>query len=75
MMINLHLILNNQTGILFNNKESDKEIAEKIIYLIKHSEIRERMGKAARQRIIKHFNEKDWINKMHLAFQEVVNEK
>jgi glycosyltransferase involved in cell wall biosynthesis len=53
------IILNNKTGFLvdFNSKE----IADKIIFLLKNSKETEIMGKAARKRV-----EKNWTWKIHI---------
>jgi glycosyltransferase involved in cell wall biosynthesis len=59
-------IINGKTGFLL--KRDAKEFAEKIIYLIKHPEVVERMGKAGRQHVVKNFS---WKKHVQILEQEL----
>lgn len=66
---NRELVVHGKTGYLFKD-ESPEELAEIIIDLLKDKKKREAMGKAARERIIKYFNEKKWVTELHRVFEE-----
>ncbi len=59
-------IIDGETGFLL--KRDPEEFAEKIIYLIEHPEVVERMGKAGRQHVIKNFS---WKKHVQLLEQEL----
>jgi len=67
---NRELVINGKTGYLFKN-ESPEEVAEIIVGLLKNKKKREAMGKAARERVEKYFNEERWIKELHKVFEEV----
>jgi len=67
---NRELVIDGKTGYLFKKEPSEK-VAEIIVGLLKDKKKREAMGKAARERIEKYFNEERWIKKMHKIFKEV----
>lgn len=68
---NRELVVHGKTGYLFKN-ESLEELAEIIINLLKDEKKRKAMGKAARERIVKHFNQKKWVAELHSVFEEIV---
>jgi len=47
-------------------------IAEKIVYLLKNDELRERMGRASRERFLKYYTLDRWVGDMMRVFQEVL---
>lgn len=51
----LEITIDNETGFLFENKNAD-DLADKTMKLISFVELRHKLGKAARQRIIEKFN-------------------
>ena len=68
---NRELVVNGKTGYLFKEEPPEK-IAEIIVGLLKDKKKREAMGKAARERVKKYFNEERWIKELHKVFEEVV---
>jgi len=68
---NRELVVHGKTGCLFKD-ESPEEVAEIIVGLLKDKKKREAMGKAARERVKKYFNEERWIKELHKVFEEVV---
>jgi glycosyltransferase involved in cell wall biosynthesis len=55
-------VINADTGLLVPPKNSDA-IAEAIMQLANSSELRSRMGRAGRRRVIEHFQEKEMVRK------------
>lgn len=67
---NRELVVHGKTGYLFKD-ETPEELADIIIDLLKDKKKREAMGKAARERIVKYFNEKRWVTRVRKVFKEV----
>lgn len=67
---NRELVLHGRTGFLFKD-ESPEEVADLIIRVLKDKKLREKMGKAARARIVKYFNLERWSREMHEAFLNI----
>lgn len=63
---NRELVVDGVTGFLFKD-ETPEELADKIIWILKNKKLREKMGKAARARIVKYFNLERWTRQMHEA--------
>jgi glycosyltransferase involved in cell wall biosynthesis len=53
-------------------KENPAQIAEKIIYLIEHPDVREQMGKASRRLYLENFTEEKMVARMVHAFNTVL---
>ena len=70
---NRELVVHGKTGYLFKD-ETPEELADIIIDLLKNEKKRKTMGKAARKRIVKYFNEERWTRGLHAVFEEVVKE-
>jgi len=70
---NRELVINGKTGYLFK-EQTPEEVADIIVNLLKDEKKRRVMGKAARERVEKYFNEERWIKKMHKVFEEVARE-
>jgi len=64
---NRELVVDGVTGFLFKD-ETPEELTNKIIWILKNKKLREKMGKAARARIVKYFNLERWSREMHEAF-------
>ena len=70
---NRELVVHGKTGYLFKD-ETPEELADTIVDLLKDEKKRKTMGKVARERIVKYFNEERWIRELHAVFEEVVKE-
>lgn len=70
---NRELIVHNVTGYLFKD-ESEEEIANMVIDLIRNPKKRMAMGRAARARVRKYFSAERWIRQMNDLFEEVSGE-
>ncbi|MFH1785481.1 MAG: glycosyltransferase family 4 protein [Candidatus Micrarchaeota archaeon] len=62
-------IVNGETGFLVN---SEKEMADKMIYLASNSDENEKMGKAGRKRVLKNYTWKIFLDKIEKEFKKVV---
>jgi len=66
-------VLDGITGFVLEPGESSA-IAEKIVYLLENDELRERMGRASRDRFIRHYTLDRWLGDMMQVFQEVLKD-
>lgn len=62
------VVKNNETGLVVDIKDI-KAVAFALIKLIENSELRERFGKNARQRVLENFTEKIMINEFEKIFK------
>jgi glycosyltransferase involved in cell wall biosynthesis len=65
---NREVVTDGKTGILFEPK-NEKALAEKLLLLAKDSQLRGRLGKAARQEILQRFT---WEKTWRKALQEII---
>ena len=70
---NRELVVHGETGYLFKD-ESEEEIANMVIDLIRNPKKRMAMGRAARARVRKYFSAERWIRQMNDLFEEVSGE-
>ena len=69
------IILNNQTGWLVKEKDSE-ELAKKIVKVIKMSQIeKDKVGNLARKRIIENFGIKQMLDKEIIIYDELIKRK
>lgn len=65
---------NGKTGLLVPAKDPGK-LAGAIIYLLRNSEISEKMGKAGRQKIISEFDEKLIFDRIKIEYEKLIKRK
>lgn len=65
---NRELMIPDKTGYLFKEEQPEK-LADLIAGLLKDKKQREKLGKAARRRVIKYFAEEKWIKQLALVFE------
>lgn len=68
-------ILRNNVDAFLVNPYSPEEVAEKTILLIENSELRNKMGKNARENVIMNFNWKQNVEKMINQYHSILREK
>lgn len=71
---NRELVVDGVTGYLFKD-ETPEQLAKMIMDLLNDPKKRKEMGKAARERIVKYFNEERWIRELYAVFKEVSREE
>lgn len=71
---NRELVVDGVTGYLFKD-ETPEELAKMIMDLLNDPKERREMGKAARERIVKYFNQERWIRELYAVFKEVSREE
>lgn len=71
---NRELVVDGVTGYLFKD-ETPEQLAKMILELLNDPKKRKEMGKAARERIVKYFNQERWIRELYAVFKEVSGEE
>ena len=66
-------VIDKENGFIIE-KNNPKQIAEKIITLIKNPELRKKMGEKSRQRFLKYYTKDRFIKNLDKIFQEVLVE-
>lgn len=64
-------IIENKTGLIFEKEDVD-DLANKLEYLIYHKEEREKMGKNAREHILKNFSIQHMVEQTEKLYESVV---
>ena len=66
------VIKDNLTGLLVPNSDHN-DLANKVLYLLNHPKIAEKLGKAARKRITSDYNFNDCLNKYEKIYRRIIN--
>ena len=70
----LDITVDNETGFLFKNKDPE-DLAEKIFKLVSDPQLREKFGRAARQRVIENFNIENQSDKILEIYKSLIKVK
>lgn len=68
------LVLNGETGFLVEPRNA-YAFAEKILTLIKNSDLRKRMGSKGKERVFKHFTVEQYVKGVEQIFEEVLEKR
>lgn len=67
------IIENETTGLLFES-ENANDLAEKIVFLMKNKNLREKIGKKAKEVVLEKFSYEKYINEIEKYYEEVMIE-